>query len=724
MSGPSRPASPPLAWIACAHVIGGLVVGALDAARLRSVGIALAVVPIAAATGLVVGAFVAACEKLGAGRRGWIRALLVAAPSLIVTTRVASTLFDGAYAQTLPGAQVWPYALPVAAWLVTALAVAIGRALLRGGDLVARSIVVLALAGAIGGLVWAERHVLRTGYPAAHVGGTIAVIVLIGIAVRVSRRGSVPALAAAVVAGLVIGTATAGAWFGLARPEDRARLATFGDQSRDLVHLWRGVFDLDRDGSSPLLGGGDCDDLDAARHPGAIDVPGDHIDQDCDGRDAQPLPPPAPAAAPAGAAAAPKLDPATWRARPDVHALLERTRSMNVVVITVDALRRDLLAPGAPDRDDFPHLAKLIDDSVWFAHAIAPASGTDVSLSTLLTGRFDPFQAVATTLPEAMRASGRRTTAAIPGEVLRFVGEVLIARGIDHLATIHTDWQVRDVGDHVSAGATVAEGLRALAEAKADPGRPIFVWLHFFDVHEHHQIDVPRELLAKVHDGGSPVMHKYRALLRAIDEAVGQLLAQVDDHTIVVFASDHGESLGDDPRLLDTHGQVAYATLVRVPLAIRIPGVPPGRRDDPATLVDLAPTLLDLVGDPGAIAPLDGTDLVPILLDAPAELRPPADRAIAIHEELQWSLVAWPYQLLVRPADDVVELYDLDRDPTEHEDLSTQLPDVTSRLRSLFAAFPAVKVDRTPSGRSYREQQARPPQSRAPRAAAAATSTR
>jgi arylsulfatase A-like enzyme len=129
------------------------------------------------------------------------------------------------------------------------------------------------------------------------------------------------------------------------------------------------------------------------------------------------------------------------------------------------------------------------------------------------------------------------------------------------------------------------------------------------------------------------------------------------------------------------------------------------------SIVDVAPTLLDLLGAPAGTMTTDGTDLTPALFGEPL----PAGRAIVIHEELQWSVVEWPYQLIVRPADNLVELYDLDKDPTEHTDLAPSQPELVSRLRARYAEVPVVKVDRTPNGRTFREQQAQPPQGRAPR---------
>jgi choline-sulfatase len=373
--------------------------------------------------------------------------------------------------------------------------------------------------------------------------------------------------------------------------------------------------------------------------------------------------------------------------------VLERTKTMNLLVISVDALRADQLAHDAAGRGEFPHLAGLLDRSVWFEHAFAPAAGTDISLTTFVTGRWNPFQPITTTLPEALAGRGRLTHANLPREVLRYVPETLLTRGLSSFDRIITDSGKRDVGDRITSGETTDKALAFLDRAG---GNRFALWAHYFDVHEHLQLKKP-----------------YRELVAIVDAEVGRLLAELErrrlaDETIVVLFSDHGESMGEDPRLPDNHGLVVYQALVHVPVAFHIPGVPARVDPAPVSLVDLAPTVLSLLGDAGAITPVDGVDLVPELLDAPAELRR-RDRALVMNEQDQWGVVVWPLKLLVRPKDDLTELYDLSTDPTEKHDLAASRPDDVKALRARYGEFPAVPMDRTQKGRRWREGQAQPP---------------
>ena len=154
------------------------------------------------------------------------------------------------------------------------------------------------------------------------------------------------------------------------------------------------------------------------------------------------------------------------------------------------------------------------------------------------------------------------------------------------------------------------------------------------------------------------------------------------DDTIVVLFSDHGESLGEDPRLPDHHGLVVYQALTHVPVAVRVPGVAPRALPAPMSLVDLPPTVLGLLGvsDGGGMAPLDGVDLSDDVLGAPLELIA-RDRTLVMNEQDQWAVVAWPYKLLVRPADNLTELYDLAADPDERHDLAARLRARVKELR-------------------------------------------
>ena len=183
----------------------------------------------------------------------------------------------------------------------------------------------------------------------------------------------------------------------------------------------------------------------------------------------------------------------------------------------------------------------------------------------------------------------------------------------------------------------------------------------------------PKEL------GDRNLQASYYAMIEQLDHEFGRLLDCLDstgqrDNTIVVFTSDHGESLGDHGLLLK--GCRFFEGLVRVPLVIAWRGqFPGGRRHDALVeLLDIAPTLCELTG-------LDvpyynqGQSLVP-LLRGQSEVHRGSVRtefygAISYPDQTHATMYReGKFKLNVYHGKDLVELYDLSSDPWEHQDLS------------------------------------------------------
>jgi arylsulfatase A-like enzyme len=173
-------------------------------------------------------------------------------------------------------------------------------------------------------------------------------------------------------------------------------------------------------------------------------------------------------------------------------------------------------------------------------------------------------------------------------------------------------------------------------------------------------------------------------------------------HTLVIALSDHGENLGEHG-LMD-HQLCLYETLLRIPLVMRLPGVFEGgrKRTDPVQLVDVMPTILDVVKAPRPSWPsMEGDSLAsgPVSADRPviAEyMRPvrqqrwfakadPAFDFSRFNRRLR-SVQAGELKLIL-PERGEPELYQLTRDPGELENLSSGRPDEVKRLSVALDGF-------------------------------------
>jgi len=194
--------------------------------------------------------------------------------------------------------------------------------------------------------------------------------------------------------------------------------------------------------------------------------------------------------------------------------------------------------------------------------------------------------------------------------------------------------------------------------------------------------------------------------IRFADEQLGILLDElaalgVADTTLVVFVSDHGETLDE---LIDAygyafdHGEFLHRRELRVPLVLRVPsglpGAGPGVHSEQVSTLDVLPTLLELLGVPAA-EPLVGRSLVPLLEGRPLPERPVfAERRLLtrgervrppspflVGEELSVATTRWH---LVRCAGRPLELFDLASDRGESSNVAASQPEVVARLQGLL----------------------------------------
>jgi arylsulfatase A-like enzyme len=183
------------------------------------------------------------------------------------------------------------------------------------------------------------------------------------------------------------------------------------------------------------------------------------------------------------------------------------------------------------------------------------------------------------------------------------------------------------------------------------------------------------------------IRQRYAQEVSFVDHEIGALMNRLEetgrlDRTLLIFTSDHGEGLGDHKHV--GHISQLYDTLIRVPLMMVYPGrIPAGEVvDDTVSLVDLAPTVTELLGFP-LDAEVRGTSLVPLLEGGVLPDRPviaETYRPEAFSDKVAIISRGFKY-IWSRRDHEWVELYDLTKDPNELRDLSQKRPELLSELR-------------------------------------------
>jgi arylsulfatase A-like enzyme len=394
---------------------------------------------------------------------------------------------------------------------------------------------------------------------------------------------------------------------------------------------------------------------------------------------------PAPAATPASSASAAPAASASAAAPADPLA----SHDLNVLVVSIDSVRDDRMKWAGYERDVMPRLTKLAEESVLWTRFYATSSYTAISLGGFLGGRY----------PSSMKRSGY-FFAAYPEEETLFP-ELLQKAGIETVsaqahfyfapekAGFHQGFDVWELVPGLKKSNTTDENVTSpqhtemairQMDAAAGKGR-FFAWYHLLDPHDQYMKH------AESPDFGRGAKNAYDGELFFTDLHLGKIIDHVDAQpwgkkTVIIVTSDHGEAFGD--KGMHRHGFELWNVLTHVPLVIRAPGVAPRKIDVPRSMVDLAPTILDLFGvpkDPQMV----GESLVPEMKGAEAEPRDVIiDLPRSSDNDRRRAFIRGNHKLIAFGDDFSFQLYDVVADPAEKKDLAKTDKELFASMKKAY----------------------------------------
>ncbi len=358
---------------------------------------------------------------------------------------------------------------------------------------------------------------------------------------------------------------------------------------------------------------------------------------------------------------------------------------MNVVVYVSDALRSDHVGCYGARHVRTPTIDAFAAGGVRFDQAISAAPWTCPSTTSMITGLYPhhhghlhwdvPVDPGLPTLFTAAAARGLTTASFVFDENYLF-------KGFPHANVVGTSEKLDGVVEWLRAHRT----------------EPFVLWFHNWETHMPYDIlhaerkewlAAKEEIIEGIQsDSASALEHLRQAYCDSVERSSEVMFAGfleelealgLRDDTAVVFLSDHGESWGerfenkeDVKGTFHMHGATLHDEIVEVPLIVSAPELAPGVVRSQVSLVDLTPTLLQLLGAPGVEA--DGTSLLDES-ERPALIAGTDKGALS-----QLAIREPPWKLILHVESGEEEAYRLDLDPRELHPRDDAPPELRERL--------------------------------------------
>ena len=398
----------------------------------------------------------------------------------------------------------------------------------------------------------------------------------------------------------------------------------------------------------------------------------------------------------------------------------------NIIFILIDALRADHLGCYGYHLPTSPDIDELARSGTIFLNAYTASPFTVTSLASMFTGLYPWEHGVIfvydlhmdenlITLAEVLQKAGYQTVGF--SAVYFLPTELGLSQGFE--LSDETCASSFFFGDAQCLTDQVIKWL----EQEASP--PFFLYIHYVSTHAPYRAP---EFYQKLFSAGikkpkgevgkgeilrfgkhrrwyqlprSPteeelkwLISQYDGEIRYANDQIARLLKYlrikgIYEKSLFLITADHGEAFFEHKKM--DHTEELHRQVARIPLILAGPGIPSGKRiPQVVRTIDFAPTLLDYLGLAG-LPQARGKSFIPLLKGVESESRPALSIRFLNRKKFQLSLIVHPYQLLFyQPKKKKIELYRIDRDPAEKNNLALQEKELVEELFKLVPDYETV----------------------------------